>query len=347
MAKLTNPKRKRVASPAQRAALEAGRAKRDAARAAQGKGGSELTGSRSSQPSPEPGVKGPAEQVPLSPVSPTDSLTPYSQLSSESQADGAPESRESKPKARPRTSLDTLNLAFSLGDEPEPEPEPEGKPGLADGLKGIFQSAASLGADGEKEKKSRRVAAHERAEDEVGIAAGEYSPLVAGLFILLMRRFVGDSLAPQYETASSITLPLIRIVLRHYDPLRELSPDGADLLASAGAFSLYMQAIWPYYQQQRAERRMSAQQERMRVLSAQPARNVGQAASQPIRRPDAPSPARRETGTPADTGQSTGLPESPNHSGDTGSLSNTAPVRTGLYVVDPAAIIEEATGIAF
>lgn len=337
MAKQTNPRRgKRVASPAQRAALEAGRAKRDAARlAAQGKGGLGLTASPSSPQ--EPGVKGPAEQVPLSPVSPTDSLMSYSGLSSGNPQGGAP---ESKPKARPRTSLDTLNLAFSLGDEPESEPQTEEKPGLADGLKGIFQSAASLGADGEKEKKSRRVTAHERAEDEVGIAAGEYSPLVAGLFILLMRRFVGDSLAPQYETASSITLPLIRILLRHYDPLRELSPDGADLLASAGAFSLYMQAIWPYYQQQRAERRMTAQQERLRVLSATNQRSSGQS------RPAQAAPAHSTPGTPERPAVDTGQPESANNHGTEGSVSHIAPRPTGLYVVDPTAIIEDATGLA-
>lgn len=351
----TPAKHKRVMSDRQRAALAAGRAKRDANRAGTLGGSSSMaSGPRRQGPGTisEPGVRAETEQVTL-PTPPIDSLTPSSGLSLERQPDADPDAAKSNPtKPRPRTTVADLNLAFMSEDEEASPGEPEGehKTGLADGLKGIFQSAANLGEQGEREKKSRRVTSHERMEDEVGIAAGEYGPLVAGLFMLLMGQVVGNELRPDYDTANSITLPLLRIMLRHVDPLREISPDAADMLASAGAFSLYAQAVWPYYKQARIDRRANAAREKMRILHASPIpapANVNTAAGRqhtiyPERKPE---PNNTVPTAPESTEQRGGQSESADNGRIQGHAYNTPREPAGNGVTDPTEILREVVGV--
>lgn len=361
MPKQATSGKRRTLSEKQLAALSRGRAKRDANREERAASSPATVSTASRQPrSAEPGVLPPEIPVDL----PRPSQEPDSSIRSSApfsgrQPDAEPGSKSSTPKPRPRTTAETLNFAFSLGDEdegtttapdgPTVDAEPR-KATFSDGLKGIFESAARLGDEGERERKSRRVLAHDRLEDDVTLAAGEWAPFVAGLFMLLMGRIVGAELAPSYEMAGKVTTPLLRIAARHVDPMRELSPDATDMLAAAGAMSIYLQAIYPYWKQARADRRATLAREKVRVLNARP---HTQPTPVPVQRaaPSGAAEPASETSVnrPVDAGNgpaaSPGLAQGTDDPGIQKTVVYTPAVATRNGGLDAESILQEAVGV--
>lgn len=145
-------------------------------------------------------------------------------------------------------------------DDPYRQP---GGPGWNTGAGGTNGAAS-----GQATPAQRKI---EREHAELEDAAGQWYDTGALLFSWLMWAIVGKDLGPDDQQAHSVADPLIRIALRHFDPLRKASPDAADAIAAATAFAIYMQAIWPYWMERRKEHasiRRAQQQERQRQRGA-------------------------------------------------------------------------------
>ena len=173
-------------------------------------------------------------------------------------ASGDPAVGESQPSVSALHAI--WQSVAGTADDPYRQP---GGPGWNTGAGGTNGAAS-----GQATPAQRKL---EREHAELEDAAGQWYDTGALLFSWLMWAIVGKDLGPDEQQAHSVADPLIRIALRHFDPLRKASPDAADAIAAATAFAIYMQAIWPYWMERRKERasiRRSQQQERQRQRGA-------------------------------------------------------------------------------
>ena len=108
-----------------------------------------------------------------------------------------------------------------------------------------------------KSSTTPRATPAQRKEQEVEAAAEQWYDDASTLLIFALTLFVGRDLAPSEEQADAISAPLIRILMRHYDPLRKASADSADLVAAGIAFALYAQAVYPTWNERRQQKRMA------------------------------------------------------------------------------------------
>ena len=161
-------------------------------------------------------------------------------------------SRSSSETERERERSDAQPEMIVGFDWDGAEPQASAASGAGDWLSSIFSVAASSG-DAAPSPKATPLS---KLDQDAARAANDYQALASGLFILLISQLVGADLKPSREQADEITAPLLRIAMRHFDAARMLSPDARDMLQSAGAFAMYLQAIYPYWQAKRAERKV-------------------------------------------------------------------------------------------
>lgn len=100
----------------------------------------------------------------------------------------------------------------------------------------------------------------EREEAEIEVAAAKWYDTGALVFMLVCGWLIGRELRPTEDQAAAITDPLVRILIRHYDPLREASADASDFMESMLALVSYVESIGPVYMEKRRERQFAKQQ---------------------------------------------------------------------------------------
>lgn len=89
-------------------------------------------------------------------------------------------------------------------------------------------------------------------------ATDAWQEAVSHLFVFAAVLIVGDELKPSDAEADAITRPLIKILMRHYDPARQASNDMLDAFTALVAVSLYVQRIAPDYRARKAEQKVRA-----------------------------------------------------------------------------------------
>ena len=121
--------------------------------------------------------------------------------------------------------------------------------------------SAKAESDGKTARSTPVQRALEKKESLVDAAAEQWYDVAGFLFILCMGWLMGDDLAPTEDQAFDITSPLVRIAIRHYDPLQKASADAADVTEAMLALVLYLKVTWPAIQ----EKRRAKQAERTRT----------------------------------------------------------------------------------
>lgn len=261
----------------QRLALEAGRARLAAKRAAK------RDGKRTGSTSPI-----------LPPVSPSTSESPSQPETPRETSTG------SLGGSSDSVDADTLAFVFDSASMPAQE-KPDEKAGI---LGSILNR---------KPEPPKGKTAQDRKERDAQAAASEWGGVAATLFTVLCVQLVGDDLKPSPEQANDITAPLVRILMRHIDPLREASADTIDAMTALAALTIYVQGIWPAIQAKQAARKLkvirgTAHPEPARpapvAAAAPPANSAGHSAD-PVRSGAGTAPERSRgfyTGPVADVG---------------------------------------------
>lgn len=213
---------------AQLAALAAGRAKRDRLRA------EVKAGAKTKAPAKRTASRSPANRQPPSPA-----------------ATGAPESPNPPTTSSDlpaSSSVDADSLSVFFEDSPGGEQQPSSG-GVLGALLGTGTSAAPSGHSAPSSKPDKR-------EEEVAKATEDWQEVASQLFILLAAWVVADDLKPTEGEADKITRPLIRIVMRHYDPARQASNDVLDAVGAAVAMAYYLNRVGPEWRSRRAEQKV-------------------------------------------------------------------------------------------
>ena len=215
---------------AQLAALAKGRATRQAnlakAKAPAKAGSAKRTASHSPATSHRPA---PAERAALD--SPSQTTTPSASGDSSS--------------ASPKLDADALSVFF----EDSPEGDQPSSGGVLGALLGSGAPATPSGHSASSTKPDKR-------EEEVSRATDDWQEVASQLFILLAGWVVADDLKPTAGEADKITRPLIRILMRHYDPARQASNDVLDAVGAAVAMAYYLNRVGPDWRARRAEQKV-------------------------------------------------------------------------------------------
>ena len=228
---------KRTLTEAQRAALALGRqrlAERKAADRANG------PAKRTASPSPARPPR-PSRPDPAALSAPTPAPTP-----SDSGATSSDSSDTSTNATSPDLDADTLAFVF---DSASLAPEEQSRSGGVLGDLFGSLSAPKAATSGATTKPDKR-------EQEVNVAADTWAELTRNLFIFGAVLIVGQDLKPSTDEADAVMRPLVKILMRHYDPARQASNDVIDALTALVAITVYVQRITPDYRAMKAEQKL-------------------------------------------------------------------------------------------
>lgn len=261
---------KRELTPKQRAALDAGRKKREAQNAVKraNKARSKLGASVSRPPTAKQREAQAAVLPDHLPAPLTGAVSLPDSLATPSAA----------PQVSNAAEDDAIEFDFGgYGDVPEPGPGD----GVASDPERGEESSGFLGAvlgrlrgagDRIRQAGERYAEAQGRQEADVQSEAEGLATIAGPLVMLLFQALVGDDLAPDEETADAMVLPLLRIAVRHTHV--SVNPDLRDASEALVVTALYLKVMLPMWQAKRAE---------ARVLLA----NQLRAAPQPVAAPTA------------------------------------------------------------
>ena len=240
--------KKRQLTEAQRQALALGRQKLADRRRAEALDDARSAAS-SSRPPLRPGRRhGPASRSDRQQQ--TAILTDSDAISSALAGDDADRAgSDAAPREAP--TAEQLEVLFDLGGSGEGAEGDSAAPSGAATSGGILGSLFG-GGSGDSASKP----ATSKQEKEVDQAAGLWQQAASALLILACGALVGSDLAPDQKQANEIMLPIVRILMRHVDPVRRGSADLVDAVTAAAMLALYIQSITPALRAKQAQKRV-------------------------------------------------------------------------------------------